>query len=321
MELKLDDATRVARLRDLLGAKEMTLAQLELMYACKYGASPGTDLTCSLKEWIEKMPSLRLHGGKVRTSGLDPAAEPFVPATYAAPVQPTTPDIETFTVAMMGFLGEPVRCKDSPPAPARFNDTAKEKPRGCPQVLTFQPWRNVTSPSAMARAMESCESPSEKKPGFKPAPITTSPTGTPSASGTVSAIETPIAKTALTPVAAEAAAAPTATKPVTLESLLTKPSPAPKETLESLLTKPMPAPKETRACPEYAGPKVLPGSFSFPSELSEPRSQATGRSAFPSPLSAPRAPAQVTPSRSAEKFAPAGRGAADIPPLTPEKTW
>merc|ERR1719261_2436318 len=108
----------------------------------------------------------------------------------------------------MGFLGEPVRCKDSPVAPVRHQfDMAKEKPRGCPQVLTFQPWRNVTSPSAMARAMESCESSSEKKPGFKPAPITTSPTGT------------PIAKPAFT----QAGAA----KPVNLESLLTRPNPAP----------------------------------------------------------------------------------------------
>ena len=150
MELKLDDATRVDRLHDLLGAKAMTVAQLELMYACKYGASPAADLTCSFKDWIEKTSSLKLSGGKVRSAGLDPAAEPFVPAMYVPPVQQNGPDIQTFTVAMMGFLGEPVRCKDSPPAPARYHDSAKEKPRGCPQVLTFQPWRNVTSPSAMA---------------------------------------------------------------------------------------------------------------------------------------------------------------------------
>merc|ERR1719327_134596 len=193
------------------------------MYACKYGASPAADLTCSFKDWIEKTSSLKLSGGKVRSAGLDPAAEPFVPAMYVPPVQQNGPDIQTFTVAMMGFLGEPVRCKDSPPAPARYHDSAKEKPRGCPQVLTFQPWRNVTSPSAMARAMESCESPSEKKPGFKPAPITTSPTGTPSANGT------PLAKAALTPTAngtptAKKGAAVAETKPLTLEALLTKPS-------------------------------------------------------------------------------------------------
>merc|ERR1719453_1290988 len=303
MELHIEDATRIARLRELLGAKDMTLAQLELMYACKYGAAPAVDLTCSFKEWIEKTSALRFDSGKVRMAGLDPAAEPFVPAMYEPPVQQTGPDIETFTVAMMGFLGEPVRCKDSPPAPVRLHDPAKEKPRGCPQVLTFQPWRNVTSPSAMARAMESCESPSEKKPGFKtPAPITTSPTGTFPGSATPTC--TPSAPAPPTPVF-DGPAAPV-TKPPGLEAPMPKPSHAAKETRS----------------PEYAGPKVLPGSFTFPSELSEPRSPASGLSAFPPPLSAPRA--QVTPTRAAgpaEKFSPPGRSGADIAPLTPEKTW